>query len=180
MPLVPNSPMHRTQFGPHFTLRPLPRGGVELGYTHHFITLGPDPDGTLFAKAWPILKRHGMTFRNQDYRSLLREIIWGGLTVTKGSRYLPCRRAGRAAEPAKKGRKDAASSPGRHQPVDMPLDLHLPNGTTFVVMKSLQRTFLEAGLEDRLPLIFDVTEPGCPFEQAIWVMEKKWPDRCAG
>lgn len=63
---------------------------------------------------------------------------------------------------------------------EVSLDLHLPNGTTLVVMKSLQRTFIKVGLEGRLPLVFDVTLPGCPFEQAIWAMEKKWPDRCRG
>jgi hypothetical protein len=41
-------------------------------------------------------------------------------------------------------------------------------------------SLLEVDLEGRLPLIFDVTEPGCPFGQTFWAIEMKWPDRCRG
>jgi hypothetical protein len=66
----------------------------------------------------------------------------------------------------------------RSSSLNITLDLHLPNGAAFVVLKAGKKSFLEISLKSRLPLLFDVTEPGCPFEQAIWAMEKKWPDRC--
>lgn len=61
--------------------------------------------------------------------------------------------------------------------LDEPL---LPNGTSFVVLKVDGRIYLEMGLKGRQLLIFDVTLPGCPFEKALWALERKWPERCRG
>ena len=159
---------HPHKFGPHFTLLSLPDGGVELGYTHHVISLGPDPDGTLFAKAWPILRRHGMAFRNQDYREVLARLRAGDLSITPGENY----------RPSIKSATRSLLTP--LAPLNISLEILLPNGSSFVAMEAAKATFLEVSLKGRLPLLFDVTEPGCPFEQAIWAMEKKWPDRCRG
>jgi hypothetical protein len=64
--------------------------------------------------------------------------------------------------------------------LNISLEILLPNGSSFVAMEAAKATFLEVSLKGRLPLLFDVTDPGCPFEQALWAMEKKWPDRCRG
>ena len=67
--------------------------------------------------------------------------------------------------------------------IEFPVELDgpfLPNGASFVVLKVDGRVYLEMGLKGHQPLIFDVTEPGCPFEQALWALERKWPERCRG
>lgn len=151
--------------GSHLTFRALPKGGVELGYTHHVIHLSPDPKGGLFKEAWPVFRRRGMSFRTEDYRRLLSDLRGGKLEVTEGGRYQP---------PA------GCLQPGKGPDLEYPLEAFLPNGASFVVMKSPKRAYLEIGLKGHLPLLFDITTPGCPYEQALMALERKWPERYRG
>jgi len=149
----------------HLTFRALPEGGVELGYTHHVIHLGPDPKGLLFKEAWPVFRRRGMSFRTEDYRRLLSELRGGKLDVTEGGRYQP---------PA------GFLQPGKWPDLEYPLEVFLSNGVSFVVMKSAKKAYLEIGLKGHLPLLFDITVPGYSYEQALMALEKKWPERYRG
>jgi hypothetical protein len=205
---------HPHKFGPHFTIRPLPGGGVELGYTHHTINLGPlsgsssasiakrcdssarrarpqrssiatpaasgcdssglsarDPKGAIFTEAWPIFRRHGFAFRTEDYREVLARLRTGDLAITPSKNYRPS---------IKSATRSLLSPLTPLAPLNISLELFLPNGSSFVAMETAKATYLEIGLRGHLPLLFDITEPGCPYEKALWALEKKWPERCRG
>jgi len=161
--------MHKKSYplfpGSHLNIRFMPDVGVELGYTHHFLRLSPDPKGKLFKEAWSVFKRKGMSFKTEDYRRLLSDIRSGRLEIKPGGRYQPA---------------TGTLQPSKGWDILYPLELFLSNGTSFVVMKTDKATYLEIGLKGHLPLLFDITLPGCPYEQAIWVLEKRWPDCCRG
>jgi hypothetical protein len=161
------------KFGPHLTILPLPGGGVELGYTHHTVNLSPDPKGTLFTEAWPIFRRHGFAFRTEDYREVLARLRAGDLTITPGKNYRPSTRS-LGAPPCSPLLAPRSSS------LNISLELILPNGSSFVAMETAKATYLEIGLRGHLPILFDITKPGCPYEKALWGLEKKWPERCRG
>ena len=176
-----NSNNPTAHFGIHYTLRLLAGGGVALGYTHHEVLLGPDPDGQVMKAAWRVFRRFGMSVRNADYRALVLQLARGRLEVGQGTRYKPEVLTWSPPAVGQGAGSSASDGPrasaGR---LEVPLEWLLPNGTSFVVLKVGGRVYLEMGLKGHQPLTFDVSLPGCPFEQALWSLERKWPERCRG
>ena len=155
------------KFGAHIFIRPH-ADATELGYTHHSIML---PDG-LSGRVLGILRKHAMTFEARDFPEVITRASLGRLEVTPGKPFPSVTHAQRTRD------------------VRIPCESRFTFGfgVEFIVYTyprrnpsdQFQPTFLE--IEQRLKpsLFFDVTDPGCPFEQGLWKVERRWPDFCRG